>query len=290
MGPGRMVGPGMRGLFFSQDPRDMAAPAKKIKLLIGEQDPRLKAMYKRHLPDALFSKRLVESNMEVINLYHNWRPDIILVDDGLPYRNVFSVIKEVRHGAGDKTTIIVVTAKTEDERRQYDVIEAGANQFLAAPFDVKGMGCKLAENFGVDPDKLAESLKGLRKLKLLIAEDDQRVVDLYSKFLSPDTFEIKVASDGKQAFDVYRQWNPEIIVLDIMMPEISGIELLSKIRGMMGDKKTTIIMASSKRDKQHIMQCAKYSVQGYLVKPFSLKTMNEDLRNFHRKHHSRGEE
>ena len=111
----------------------------------------------------------------------------------------------------------------------------------------------------------------MKKLKVLIAEDDRIIRELYNSFLAEEIFERYFAENGKEALDAYRTWQPEVIILDLMLPVVSGFSVLKEIREHLGDKKTPILIASSLSKKDDILSCAKFGVQGYLAKPINWK-------------------
>jgi putative nucleotidyltransferase with HDIG domain len=111
----------------------------------------------------------------------------------------------------------------------------------------------------------------MKKLKVLIAEDDRIIRELYNSFLAEEIFERYFVENGKEALDAYRTWQPEVIILDLMLPVVSGFNVLKEIREHLGDKKTPILIASSLSKKDDILSCAKLGVQGYLAKPINWK-------------------
>ncbi len=110
----------------------------------------------------------------------------------------------------------------------------------------------------------------MKKLKILVAEDDINVQLLYKKGLPEDKFELKIVADGDDLLEMYDSWKPDIIMLDILMPLMSGYAALKKIRKIENetDRKAVIIMATSMTDKEDIVDCIRVGIQGYIVKPF----------------------
>ena len=106
------------------------------------------------------------------------------------------------------------------------------------------------------------------KIKILVAEDDPTTRLLYEKGLFNQIFDRRLVVSGKEAIAVYDEWRPDIIVLDIYLPEMTGYQVLKEIRTKIKDRKTTIVMATSLRDRQDVMSCMSLGVEGYLVKPF----------------------
>ncbi len=125
----------------------------------------------------------------------------------------------------------------------------------------------------------------MAKLKILAIEDDEAIVKLYELALTADIFELKTVLNGKEGLESYKSWQPDIILLDIMLPVTTGYASLQEIRHDMADADTTIIMATSLNKKEDIIDCMKFGIQGYLVKPFDHKNIVIDILNGYGKLH-----
>ena len=112
------------------------------------------------------------------------------------------------------------------------------------------------------------SQKGTDKIKILVAEDDHTTRLLYDKGLFNALFDKKVIVSGKEALLVYDEWHPDIVVLDIFLPEMTGYQVLKEIRTVFEDKETTIVMATGLSGREDILSCMRLGVEGYIVKPF----------------------
>lgn len=123
----------------------------------------------------------------------------------------------------------------------------------------------------------------MSKIRVLIAEDDKKMQMVYDMGLPSAIFEKRFANNGKEALEVYSSWNPEIIVLDIMMPVMSGYETLKTIRGEHKDMSTVIIMATSKAEKEDIVACMKHGIEGYIIKPFKWTEIADKILQCYRK-------
>jgi DNA-binding response OmpR family regulator len=114
------------------------------------------------------------------------------------------------------------------------------------------------------------------KLKVLVSEDDRITQELYKSFLPEEIFERYFVKSGEEALDAYRTWKPEVIILDLMLPVVSGYSVLKEIREELGDKETPILISSNLSTKDDVLSCAELGVQGYLAKPINWKEL--DLR------------
>jgi CheY-like chemotaxis protein len=124
------------------------------------------------------------------------------------------------------------------------------------------------------------------KLKVVIAEDVDNYRVIYDSVLNDDSFEKRFANNGIEAVRTYVEWPPDLVIMDIMMPLMSGYVALKEIREMEREsgKNTTIIMASSMSDSSDIEDCAKVGIQGYILKPFEHEGFAEKIIKYHELH------
>ena len=84
----------------------------------------------------------------------------------------------------------------------------------------------------------------------------------------------------------YRQWQPDIIVLDVMLPVMTGYFVLKEIRNTLKDKDTTIIMSTSLSKKDDVTTMMKLGIQGYIIKPFGVWEIGGRILKYYEKAHS----
>lgn len=121
----------------------------------------------------------------------------------------------------------------------------------------------------------------MNKLKLLIVEDDESLRNLYDAAVSAELFEKRLVADGRSAMENYKSWKPDVILLDLFLPDISGCSILKEIRDEAGDRETTIIISTSTDEKDDIKSCEDLGIQGYIVKPFEYKEINDTILTAH---------
>ena len=115
------------------------------------------------------------------------------------------------------------------------------------------------------------------KIKVLIVEDHKVTQKLFDNALQNDIFEKKVAENGQEALNHYREWKPNVILLDILLPVVSGYTILKEIREKNKDVSTAIVITSSLMSKEDIMDCVKLGIQGYLIKPINFKEISHKV-------------
>jgi len=121
------------------------------------------------------------------------------------------------------------------------------------------------------------------KIKTLIAEDDKTISLIYEIGLSEEVFEKRFLTNGDDVLEVYKEWGPDILILDIMLPGTSGYAILKAIREEMPGTGGAIIMATSLSDRTAVMDCMELGVQGYMVKPFTHKEISQRILGYYQK-------
>ena len=102
--------------------------------------------------------------------------------------------------------------------------------------------------------------------KVLLVEDDESLRLLYSKNLKAKNFEVETAVDGKDAFSKLKLFKPDLIILDIILPGINGIEILQILKGDAEFEKTPVIMLTSISEVNRIKECLDSGAKGYIMK------------------------
>lgn len=101
--------------------------------------------------------------------------------------------------------------------------------------------------------------------RVAVIDDDRMVREMLELGLSREGFEVETAADGLAALDLIRRFDPEVIVLDIMMPKLDGITLLPRLREI---TQAPIVMLTAKGDTDDKVQSLSAGADDYLVKPF----------------------
>lgn len=116
---------------------------------------------------------------------------------------------------------------------------------------------------------------------ILVVEDNQDVRDLVVQILNADGFHIFSAVDGKNALAILNLNQIDLVLLDVMMPGISGLEVLSEIRTGSNKRirEVPVMMMTAKSGLEDIDQALALGANSYVVKPFRGITLREKVRN-----------
>ena len=119
------------------------------------------------------------------------------------------------------------------------------------------------------------------KYKVLIVEDDVVLLKMYEKRLLADGYQILTAADGQEALDIFNKEKLDLILTDIMMPKVSGIELIEKVRTAKKGKTIPIIALSNLSFEEEKQQALSLGVNEYLVKgTLTLEQVSETVKKY----------
>jgi DNA-binding response OmpR family regulator len=104
------------------------------------------------------------------------------------------------------------------------------------------------------------------KKKILIVEDDSFVVEVYSTKLLEMGYEVRVAQNGEEGLKMIDEEKPDLILLDIIMPVMGGVEMLEELRKKNKVKKIPVILLTNVGEKESIQKVRNLGVQDYLIK------------------------
>ncbi|MDM8552793.1 response regulator transcription factor [Desulfobacterales bacterium HSG2] len=112
-------------------------------------------------------------------------------------------------------------------------------------------------------------MKDSEKKRILVVEDEIHIAEGLKLNLSLQGYEVCTALDGGTAIQQWKEWHPDLIVLDIMLPVIDGLSVLRNIR--LEDEQIPILILSAKGNSRDKVKGLSYGVDDYLSKPFNLE-------------------
>ena len=112
---------------------------------------------------------------------------------------------------------------------------------------------------------------------ILVVEDEQEIRFLLKYNLELDGHEVDTAGNGKNAMEKIEDRKPDLILMDIMMPEVDGIEATLKIKSVPENSTIPIFMLTAKSQLSDIETAFKAGADDYLTKPFDPESLNERI-------------
>lgn len=122
----------------------------------------------------------------------------------------------------------------------------------------------------------------MQNIKIMVVEDELEIAELIKDYLEEEQYEVIISTDGKQCIELFREFQPQLIILDIMLPRLDGIEVCRIIRS---ESTIPIIMLSAKKTEVDKILGLGIGADDYVVKPFSpsevVARVKAQLRRYH---------
>ncbi len=119
----------------------------------------------------------------------------------------------------------------------------------------------------------------MEKKKILIIDDEPDLVTPTKYVLENSGYEVHVASNGEEGLEKFKEIRPDLILLDIMMPHVDGLEMLYRLRNVYQDAKNTpVIMLTARSDVESTFQAKGFGATEYMLKSASTEELLEKIK------------
>ncbi len=211
------------------------------------------------------------------------KPDLVLLDLIMPKKNGIEVLEEMQNIDALKNIPVVVISNSGQQSEIERIVRLGVRDYIIkAQFSpdevIEKVRKYLNQEYKEKGTVNSTSPIGGKKIKILLAEDDQFLSSLVAQRLGKDGYAISNATDGKQVLKVLEENIPDLILMDILMPEMNGIEVLKTIRSQEKYKDIIIIIFSNLGQDHEVEEAKKSGADDFLVKVnFTLKEVVEKI-------------
>ena len=255
----------------------------QVRILVIDDRQSQAWFTQRVLQHAGFSVTTASDGAEGLRRARAEQPDLIILDTVMPRMDGFEVYRQLRLEAGPADTpVLFLTIDEKVDRKKLSALKQrrpariGRRQpederealvnFLTKPFTAEEVTAAVEDLLESGRLRASNEAPAERKPLVLVIDDALSLVRLAERTLQKEGFDVITANDGLEGLSKVRQENPDLVVLDIVMPGLDGLQVLQLIR-----RHTTIpvIMLTSDRDMDTVKKTLELGADGFLVKPVS---------------------
>ena len=225
-----------------------------LKLLLVEDDPFIAEIYKKKFETSGFEVVNAVSGKAVLKEVLEQTFDLVLLDLVLPEMGGMDVLRELRHNSDypkDLKIVVFSNLSSSDERSQ--ALKLGANGFISktefSPSQVVEEVNRFLRQFCEQEKNARESTPDAKAVvsgkRILLIEDETVFVEMFSKRLSSEGYEVVAKSDGVSGLRAAMEESYDLIITDVMMPGMDGRELITQLRDTEQGKDVPIFILSA---------------------------------------------
>lgn len=252
---------------------DGELPPMRVALIITESIT-IADQLARYLEDQQIQPALALQRDSAIAQALNTQPDLIVLDLFMADRAGWDVLAELQQNPRLRHIPAIAIVAPEESQQ---ALAAGAVAWVAKPVDRASVRRALSQiTFSPRPTPALKLRRGLGA-KLLLAEDNEFNLATMSEYLTACGYELQVARNGREALQVVAEWQPDLIIMDIQMPEMDGLEAIRQLRAQAMYAATPIIAVTALAMPGDRERCLLAGATDYLAKPVSLRRLAERI-------------
>lgn len=241
------------------------------KILLIDDEGIVRDALKAVLTHAAYEVRTARSGPEGIGLLRNDPPDLIILDRNLPEMSGSRVLSEIRKSHPEVRVMIL--SGWADAEGQENYHRLGVETILSKDVGIEILLEAVARELQKTPGlrrELACAVSGVPSpRRILIADDDPGARAVLVRFLAAKGYRVLAASDGRQALEEAPRFRPHLILLDINMPVLNGLQTLRRLREL--NHPMGIFMISGGDNVEIARQCLEEGASDFIAKPFNLE-------------------
>jgi signal transduction histidine kinase/CheY-like chemotaxis protein len=213
----------------------------KKTILIIDDDPSIHDLLSIYLENKSYKVEKANGGECGLDIANKIIPDLIILDLLMPDTDGWEVLTKLKQNPRTREIPVIVASMIEDKKRCFGL---GANEYILKPINRE----LLAKN-------IEKFIKHQKAYKVMIIEDDQNTREMLRALLPKNEWNIVEAENGRIALDKIYQVNPDVVILDLMMPEMDGFEFATKLKNNPVGKSIPIIALTAKmlKPKDYIL-------------------------------------
>lgn len=219
-------------------------------VLIIEDNPQAGLLIKTYLDEAGYRTDIARNGFDGLEKAKQLKPDIITLDMIMPIKDGWQVLKELKSHPLCSHIPIIIISITDDKKLGFSM---GAVEYFVKPVS----RTELLDTIG-----RISSRPQLRKKnpKVLVIDDDKSALDLVATILESEGFEVQTATNGRRGLLLAVEEKPDLILLDLNMPEIDGYRVAYELKQQSATRHTPIIILTS----QDVDETMREQLEGFI--------------------------
>ncbi len=197
------------------EPKEYERLKDRQTVLCIDDNPEVIDLLRGYLNDEGYNVISALSGDEGIRKAREFKPFVITLDIMMKNKNGWTVLNELKSDGTTKNIPVIIVTVLENKKKGFKL---GASGFIQKP---------------VNPDVLIDSIKNLLSVMaetVLVVDDDPEVRSLIRQVLEDEKVTVKTAENGLKVLEVLKEMTPDLILLDLMMPEMDGFEVIKRLK------------------------------------------------------------
>lgn len=254
---------------------------ESARILVVDDDVNIINFFQAVLEEQGYKVDTAGNGIEAVKKVKEFRPDVILLDVIMPEMDGYEVTEELKGNPETQNISIILVTGMDTLDDKVRGLESGADDFITKPFNFDELVARVRslirlknlqeqlENLKREckEDFLVRQKKSMSLNMILVVEDDERISKIMSNVLGTGGYLTYAVKDGLEAVEFIKDNVPDLIILDLMLPGLDGIEVLKRVRENPLTMEVPVIVVTAVDDFKTKIKGLYIGADDYLVKP-----------------------
>lgn len=250
----------------------------KGRILVVEDDVDISNMLRIFLDSQGYEVMEARRGDDALKMCRDRLPDMIILKAVLPGMDGYQVCRELRLDPHTRHVPIMFLAEKGERSDRIRAFDLGADDYITKPFDLEELRLRIQNMI-----RYAWSHPAIETShatgSLLIVEDDFDISNMLRIYFDSQGYEVMVARRGDDALEMCRHSAPGVIVLDVMLPDIDGYEVLRRLRANWSTSHIPILFLTQRDERSDKIVGLELGADDYITKPFNTEELRLRIQN-----------
>lgn len=233
-------------------------------VLVVDDEPSIRRFLRHILESEGLLVMEARTGEDAVTMAVRERPAIVLLDLVLPDIDGFEVLSRLKQQSATRSIPVIILSIIEDEERCFRL---GASGYLPKPIDRERLVDRVSRLVAAGPVRRSEG-KGY----VLVVDDDDSVLKAVATILTNHGFRVDIARNGKDGIELAREKQPDLVILDLMMPGMTGHEVLLALKQNSGTAEIPVMILTAAEPDERI-RALQGGAESLMTKPFTEKEL-----------------
>ena len=255
-----------------------------ISILIVDDEPLNQDIFSATLKKGGYLTQTAGNGNKALELLKLERFDMVLLDINMPGMTGTQLLEHLKSDSTTRDIPVIMVTAEHDNSTVLDCIKLGAADYIKKPIEPALLRSRVWRCLqkhrnlsGPEPDKPQE--KQLIHAKILIVDDDEMHRAILQRRLTVENHAVLQANNGNEAITILENNKVDLILLDVIMPELDGFQTLEKIKACERNRHIPVLMCSADDSPQSIDKCLKAGADDYILKPYNAALLRERIQS-----------
>ncbi len=245
----------------------------KTRILLIDDEPVFCSNFKTFMQLHEFECHVATNGKEGMDKIRAEKPDLVVLDILMPNMDGYTMLRELKKN-NISLPCIILTAR----EKLKDLFEMeSVSRFVSKPIEMNDLKTIIENVLEEEKEKgmTTNSERGSApSKKVLVIEDEKALAENVKQYLEMKGYTVKAANDGVEGLNLFETFAPDLVLSDVMMPEMDGFSMLKQLQKIRSD--IPVIILTGKNKLKDLFEVE--GIQAFLTKPFDMAELEEKIR------------